>query len=138
MKTFLMNLVALILCGGSIGWMVGMSASPIIQGILTTVFSFVIILLGVVAGIESNSVLKIKTLSKDISLLPIGVFFLFLSLGSAGGIYTRTNDYLGIQPERYYKKWEAYGMKKDSVFNILASKDTVVNTSGGGLLNSDE
>ena len=118
----LKNIVALILCGASIGWMIGLSVTPVIQGILTTVFSFIIVVLGLIAGVEPTDKFRVGNYIKNINLLPVGIFFLFLSIGAAVGIYTRTNDYLGVNPDRYFKKWEKYGVQKDSVYKVSDSE----------------
>jgi hypothetical protein len=114
----LKNIIALILCGASIGWMIGLSVTPVIQGILTTIFSFIIVVLGLIAGVESTDKFKVGNYIKNINLLPVGIFFLFLSIGAAVGIYTRTNDYLGVNPERYFVRWKIDTTDKDKIDSL--------------------
>jgi ATP/ADP translocase len=114
----LKNIVALILCGASIGWMIGLSVTPVIQGILTTIFSFIIVVLGLIAGVESTDKFKVGNYIKNINLLPVGIFFLFLSIGAAVGIYTRTNDYLGVDTDRYFVRWKIDTTDRDKMDSL--------------------
>jgi hypothetical protein len=104
-KTFV-NSIGLLFCGLSLGWMVGMSINPTIQHIITTLFAFLMTILGLIAGIDLTEKNRLGEYIKSINLVPIGIFFLFFGFGSAFGLYTRTNELLGMNPKIYMEKWK--------------------------------
>lgn len=103
------NLLALVFCGLSLGWLMGMSVSPMVKDVLTALLAVVTTLLMALAGLSGN-----KQTENDNSLierlrsfdaLPVGVFLIFLALGSAGGVFARTNDLLGPNPNVLAWRW---------------------------------
>lgn len=92
-KTF----VNLTLIGISIGWMIGLSQSPIISGVVSTILAFIISILIAVSGLDYSKNENRNLISKvNISLFPIAIFCFFLSISGTMGIYVRTHNYLGI------------------------------------------
>lgn len=126
--------VAMCLTGVSVGWMSGLSASPVVQTILSTVLSVAAPLLAALIGIKlqseevsedggnadpsaqatpptssSFSVEKPKTLeilkSIEVTAWPLTCFVFFLAVGSSCGLLARTNDFLGLRPRWVMKRW---------------------------------
>jgi hypothetical protein len=94
----ILNIFALIAIGLSIGWMMGMSVSPVVQTILTSVIAVVVSMLSLLMGVPP----KTKT---PVALWPIALFMVTMVLGSAGGVFTRTNDLLGPRPGVVAWRW---------------------------------
>lgn len=115
MKNIFVNSIGMLLCGLSLGWLVGMSTTPTIHNIITTLFTFVMTIMGLIAGIELKAGNKLGDYLNQINLIPIGLFFICLSFGSAVGVYTRTNELLGLNPTNYMAKWKIQDNKIDSL-----------------------
>lgn len=103
------NLLALVLCGLSLGWLMGMSVSPVVKDVLTALLAVVTTLLMALAGLSGNKQAEndnalIRRLN-SFDALPVGVFLAFLALGSAGGVFVRTNDLLGPNPTTMAWRW---------------------------------
>lgn len=49
-----MKLLALLGCGLSIGWLIGLSASPVLQGVIVAIVGAAVAVIGVMGGISSN------------------------------------------------------------------------------------
>ena len=143
----------------------GMSVSPVVRNVLTSVLVVIVSVLSLLAGVppkaESQPVKQSKgpadaptvethvlgnvvtvliesrrgaddgkvrskkveqELAKpsahrvSISLWPVALFVLFLALGSAGGIFTRTNHLLGVNAPAIAHKWAR--SKADSLLII--------------------
>ncbi len=137
MKNVYANSIGLIFCGLGLGWLVGMSTNPTIQNIITTLFTFLMTILGLIAGINLNQNTKLGEYINQINLLPIGLFIFFLSLGSAGGVYSRTNDILGMNPKSYMEKWQIPKTKIDSLRNEFLRDSIKKATLFKGKVNGD-
>ena len=97
LKTF----INLSLIGTSVGWMIGLSESPIISGVVSTILAFIVSVLIVLSGIDpSKNDNKNPILKVNISLFPVTILCLFLSISGTIGIYVRTHSYLGKSTEQ--------------------------------------
>jgi hypothetical protein len=102
----------LFLCGISIGWLSGLSISPVISIILTSLISLLASVAAISVGLES---LNNLVLSKKInSILPITLLILGISIGAPAGIYARTNDFFGENPKHLFNILVETGISKDS------------------------
>ena len=91
------NVVAMLISGISIGWLMGMSVSPTAQAFLSAVIALFVSIMGLIAG---TKVLPDRINYLDsVNLLPVGVFMLFLAFGSGVGVYSRANMLLGQSPK---------------------------------------
>jgi hypothetical protein len=98
----LLNGLALFLCGWSVGWLIGMSRSPVIHDVLIAVFSVITTLLLALIGLKSET----SRFTVAFRVLPLGLFLFSLSVGAACGNYTRSNDLLGIDEGRFLTRWQ--------------------------------
>lgn len=123
----LRNGFALFLCGASLGWLMGMSTSPVLQTVLATLLAIIATLLTATLGLAKSSDNPGASLTNTLSglsgkmlgqpaserpateppaskpvqpynALPLGWFLFCLATGAAGGIFTRTNELLGTIP----------------------------------------
>lgn len=138
------NIVWLLVIGSGIGWLVGISLSPVLQVVVGSVIASVAALVGVVSGVslipkpeqnesdssgnvtrESRSTLRhsLRYGALQVDALPLGIVVAGLWVGSSFGIYARTNDWLGPNPHRIASKWATSGLSEadiqKQVFNQL-------------------
>ena len=97
----LSNSIFLGLSALTIGWMVGMSLSPIVNTVISSLITIIITITSLLVGLKFNNedVNSKSIIGKvsSISLLPLALLTFFLAVGSGIGIYTRTHNLLGIK-----------------------------------------
>lgn len=110
-------IIALFVIGISIGLLSGLSESPVINIILTTLMSVISVLVLISSGI--NPVGHKIFDSKRISYIPYisCLIVLGICVGSIGGLIIRNNQLLGIYPQLYLKQ-----------FNIITQEDSVTSS----------
>lgn len=102
----LRNVIGMSLSGIGLGWLIGMSESPIIQTIILSFLSFFVGVMGILSGTkllqakdtldteenDSPTQKASKSFSfPQVNMLPIGFFMVFLVCGEAAGVYARIN-----------------------------------------------
>lgn len=120
-------IIYLFILGISLGWLVGMSASPVLAIILGSIISLIATIVSVLTGInfntstqKSESEENQKPFQKNINIAPLSFLVLFIALGTALGLFCRTNDIFGIQPNIFANKWKGSGFDdKDLKNNLL-------------------
>lgn len=116
----LINTIGLLLCGLSIGWIVGLSTTPVIQGVLNSVLTIITSILTILFGFQSNNDVNIvnKKLG-EINVFPVSLFLLGLAISSSFGIYARTNEWFGVNPIKFKEKWEIKDQDSTKIINRL-------------------
>lgn len=115
------NCVCLFLSGLAIGWLVGLSVSPIIQTVLTSIIAVIVGISSTLAGIKKPSLEDDQTQNKKERLLsevsPMPTMFLVvgLAIGASVGVYARTNNWLGLSSKNVVEEWAATGLKKEAI-----------------------
>ena len=117
------NAICLLVSGLSVGWLMGLSVSPVIQTILTSLLTIVIGITSALAGIsfvqtqDSNSDgTPAKRRPRVIfDPLPIMGLALGIATGSALGVYARTNNWLGPKKNSFYEEWQDTGLAKEEI-----------------------
>lgn len=139
----ILNTCALFISGLSIGWMMGMSVSPVVQTTLNTLLTLLVGILSLVAGTQSLAAADADKAHQQrwmylrrANLLPVGAFLLALSVGSATGIFTRTNDLLGPNPSVMAWRWGARGADSLTIAKSLLNRtcdtsETIASDTGG-------
>lgn len=116
----ILNIIALLVCGVSIGWLLGLSSSPIIETVIGSLLAIITTLMTLLFSVEKGSVKdKISDKLGTISILPLSIFLLGLSTSATVGIYARTNDWFGIDPQSFKQKWEAKDKDPSGIINAL-------------------
>jgi hypothetical protein len=122
-------LLATTLSGLGIGVLVGLSASPVVNVLITGILSLVG---GVISGLCGISLQSDKPTAeasdageqqRAASVLPVGVtpvpiafFVMSTVLGSLGGLYARTHEWFAESPEHMAAKWQnATGLNKQEI-----------------------
>lgn len=125
-ERLLLNSLCVLMSGLGLGWLVGLSASPVIQIILTSLIAIVVSLSGALAGIsatkqeddppQDNN--KRRSLSSVLDPLPVMCLVIGLAIGSSIGVYARTNDWLGAVPKpqkTFAEEWSDTGLPKEEI-----------------------
>lgn len=141
----ILNVCALFVSGLSIGWMMGMSVSPVVQTTLNTLLTMLVGILSLVAGTQSLVAVDADKAHQQwllylrkANLLPVGAFLFALSGGSAGGIFTRMNDLLGPSPAVVAWRWGASGTDSLKIAKILlattyGTSETIPSSTDGSV-----
>ncbi|WP_010227336.1 hypothetical protein [Gillisia marina] len=116
----LINTISLLFCGLSIGWLIGLSASAVIQ---TVISSILVIITSVVTLLFSFENGLVKDQLNDrigvINILPLTLFLVGLSISATIGLYARTNDWFGVNPKNFKNKWELKDKDSSGIINNL-------------------
>ncbi len=102
--------------GASLGWLVGIALSPVLNivvgSVLTIVISFISLLIGTntspvekEAASENNKINAKLNFENKFAIVPIAIFFTSLAIGASYGVIYRTNDKLGLNPDLLINKW---------------------------------
>lgn len=114
------NSIAMALSGIALGWMIGMSASPVIKEVILSILVVFTTIMGLIGGFKINKLpfdasvsfestpdnqFEIGKYMLKVDLLPIGLFMIFMLLGSFSGVYMRANDSLSLTPDEVAERW---------------------------------
>jgi hypothetical protein len=120
------------LIGLSLGWIIGLSVSPILHIIVGSLMSLIVSIVSVLAGIKKDEEAGTKheffAISR-INLWPVALVLVGTAIGASAGIYHRTNDSLGLNPQALLNKWEINQAKreeiKEELFRRYYLKDSI-------------
>lgn len=129
------NLLGLVLSGLSLGWLMGMSVTPVVKDVLMAVLAVVTTFLTAFAGISGNKQADndnpIISRMKSFDAFPVGVFLVFLALGSVVGVLTRTNAVLGPSHRWLGKRWELDSAQQVRFrYQLLAATYNIPDSTG--------
>lgn len=129
---FLLNIVLLLICGLSVGWIMGLSISPIAHIVIGSLMGVIVVVLSLQIGISYNnnhSLWNIINLSvgsseedekkRRINIYPIAIIFIGLIFGSSLGIFARTNDWFGLDIDKEAQFWNDRGQKKQQIYDAI-------------------
>ena len=123
------HLAALLVCGLCIGWLFGMSASPVLHILVGAV---VTLIGGIVSGMVGISMSPSEgketptKFAKSANPWPIAIMLIGIVPGAALGIYIRTNDLLGTDAIRFIKRWNVTGLSEKELSLYLFSKSQLL------------
>jgi hypothetical protein len=116
----IVNILSLLFCGFSIGWLMGLSASPIIQTVIGSLLAVITSVLALLSSIQKGEMKeKITYKLGNINLFPLSVFLIGLSTSATLGIYARTNDWFGINPQSFKDKWQLKDEDSSGIIEAL-------------------
>jgi len=128
------NSFCLLVSGAIIGWLVGLSASPTVQVVITSILAIIGGLLGALAeikrpetggeasplgeGVGSGALVPVPV-SPKLSPVPIALLLIGVFLGSLLGLRARTHDWFGAEPQPLINKWKSTGLKDEEIARRL-------------------
>jgi len=137
-RRILSQSVALGLAGLAFGWLIGLSVSPVIQGVITALLALAVGVAGVLAGIrpategdttkeDEESKAKSsahqnwvsRTGKLDASPWPVACLVVAVALGSSLGVFARVSEWLSPDPHRLAARWTRAGLSEPEVIHRL-------------------
>src|SRR5258708_2527879 len=112
--------------GASIGFLIGMSVTPVIQGVITAVLTLAVAVVTAVVGLkeapahgptrseetksDGQNGGAIAPSKANLFVAPLGCLLLGIALGSCLGIMSRSHFWLGQSPQSFAKTWQKTGL----------------------------
>jgi hypothetical protein len=134
------NVISLLIGGLALGWLVGLSVSPVLHLIVASILSLAVAATSALAGIrlkadecehpsdESGSMVSDFSIRR-VNLLPLGLLTAAIATGASMGIFARTNNLLGLYPAIAAKRWADAGMAnpeiKKRMFDAIYSSSDI-------------
>jgi hypothetical protein len=117
----------LLLSGIGVGWLVGLSVSPVIHIVITSVVAFVVSITSAVAGLKVNQDKdqpntggsSKKKFQVEVNPVPIMLMVVGIACGASLGVYGRTNGWLGTRPARFAEQWKDTGLDSKEISRRL-------------------
>jgi hypothetical protein len=124
---------AVALSGLAIGWIAGLSVSPVVSSILAALLGIGVAVVAALAGVrtsrpqartdEENANSKTFDPTAVVDPVPIAVFTVFVAIGASFGLYARSNYWLAPSPfEAVVNQWISLGKTHDEAVNALFDK----------------
>ena len=107
------NGFCLLISGGGVGWLLGLSASPILQGAVTTILALIVSVAGVLAGVSAQQEGVARNLR--VNALPVAGLMIGIVSGVCGGIYMRAHNSLSPTPIAMVTPWTKIGLDQKQV-----------------------
>lgn len=115
---------SILITGLGIGWLVGLSVSPVISIVITSITGAAAAVITALSGLEEKS-------KWSVSPVPLALLVVGLAIGSGIGVRTRNLDWLGRNLAAEAVMWEAAGLRLDKGEIIRRLFDTQYSASGG-------
>lgn len=120
---------ALLVTGFGIGWLAGLSVSPVISVVITSVTGSVAAIVAALSGVKEeffnleNSSATLRRLLKAITPVPLAWLVIGLILGASVGVWARTHNWLGSSPfadvQAELQFWQEAGLDKPTIAQRL-------------------
>jgi multisubunit Na+/H+ antiporter MnhC subunit len=116
----------LIVTGLGIGWLMGLSVSPVVSIVITSLTGSAAAIIATMSGVErkitdtdqSEKNEKIQT-RRDVNPLPLALLIVGIIVGSGLGIFARSNDLLGSDISAEMQKWSEIGIPEQEIARRL-------------------
>ena len=108
---------ALLITGAGIGWLVGLSVSPVISIVITSVVGSAAAIIAAASGLEGES--ASPPIPREVDPWPIAFLVIGLVGGSIGGVRARTYDWLEPDISQEMAKWTSVGISEEKIRNEL-------------------
>jgi hypothetical protein len=106
----------------SVGWLVGLSASPVVNVVVGSVIALVVAIVSALSGIQSPSVgtgddskdesTRFTSSNRLVTLnpVPVAIFAVGLAVGATVGLVARTNEVFGPNKAMFVRRWQGTGL----------------------------
>ena len=125
----LSDVLLLLISGLGIGWLIGLSVSPVLHIIVGSIIALVAAAVGSLIGLRRESEDSAQPPGSDmrssvvpspknilpITPLPLTILVIGLVIGSSVGIYARTNGFFGPNPQRFARQWAGTGLDEKEI-----------------------
>ena len=120
-----LGVIALVVTGLGIGWLAGLSVSPVVSIVITSITGAAGAVVAALSGLKEDAATTDETpkpkepLRRRIDPIPIGLLAAGLILGSIFGLLARNYHLLGSDLSAELTKWERAGLAKTEVARRL-------------------
>lgn len=107
--------------GAAIGWLAGLSVSPVIQVTITSLLTVLVSLTSALASINPSGTVASEANRprwRNLSLVspaPVALLVVALACGASLGAYARSNDWLGASAHRIAEEWKETGLSRTEI-----------------------
>lgn len=135
----IINVISFLLCGISVGWLMGLSASPLIQTVIGSLLAIISSVMTILFSLQEGGIKdKITDKLGEINIVPLALFLIGLASAGTAGIYARTNDWFGINPISFREKWQVKDSDSSGVikhlYNLKYGQETKLSDTNNGVL----
>lgn len=120
------NFVGLLIVGLGIGWLVGMSATPVVSIVITSLTATAGAILAVLSGLEDTKGPQSPAADKapryharHVNVAPILALVVGLVIGAAVGLTSRSYGWFGTDLDAEINKWTRHGRSEQEVTAAL-------------------
>jgi hypothetical protein len=119
------NSIGLLASGLALGWLVGLSVSPVLHVIVASILALAVAATSALAGLrpENDALRGSGGENKEdaprfvpsgsyVSVLPLTLLTIGIAVGASAGVFVRTNNLLGLYPQISSKRWSGTGVEK--------------------------
>lgn len=118
--------LSLIIIGFGVGWLAGLSVSPVVSTIITSLVGVVITLISALSGLKALETPSEKEKSHSrwqVDPVPIAFLVGGIVIGSIAGISARTQDWFGSDVQTDMQRWKKMGMDEKIVRERLFDRE---------------
>jgi hypothetical protein len=115
-------IIALVVTGFGIGWLAGLSVSPVVSIVITSVTGVAAAVVTALSGLKEDPVdpkVKERRRLPKIEVWPLAILLVGMLSGSTLGILARNNHLFGSDVTSEIQKWAAADVPKEAVVDRL-------------------
>ncbi len=107
MRARIITTTSLFLIGAGVGWLVGLSVSPVVSIVLTSVMGTVAALVAALSGLDVEG----QSPRFQVNPVPIAVLIVGIIAGSLLGLRARNANWLGYTLQQEVARWQTAGLE---------------------------
>ncbi|MFL5351078.1 hypothetical protein [Archangium sp.] len=117
--------LALVAAGLGVGWLMGLSVSPVLLTVITGIVAVASSVISALAGLKPEETAggsqgKARNLSlPKATAVPLGIFISTLAIGASLGVWARTHQWLAPHTREVAEQWEKVGVSRREVVRRL-------------------
>lgn len=120
-------ITSLVVTGFGIGWLAGLSVSPVISGVITSVIGIAAAVVTALVGLQEEGgegSSQTRRHMPKIKVWPLALLIFSIALGSITGILSRNNHLFGSEVTSEIKKWKDAGVPEEAIMARLFGNTT--------------
>lgn len=95
-KPKIYHAISLVIIGIGVGWLTGLSISPVVAGLLSSIIGAVLVLAAILSGFSYGDNSSPIRIAGDVSPVPFALLMVGIIAGTSSGIWVRTHNVLGV------------------------------------------
>ncbi len=123
------------LCGLGVGWLIGMSVSPVLGSVVGGFVATLLAIVGILVGLDSpkaeprresgetreatTPTSPLHRIRPQIDVLPLTCVVLSIIAGAVVGVYGLTHQWLAPNPHTFISKWQGVGLTHEQAVQLL-------------------